>query len=57
VVLAVADGSLDPADLLPMAEVVRGRLLDRTRPTVFKTSGMSWEDLVIAQAIAASLAG
>jgi ornithine cyclodeaminase/alanine dehydrogenase-like protein (mu-crystallin family) len=57
VVLAVADGSLDPADLIPMSEVVRGRMPDRTRPTVFKTSGMSWEDLVIAQAIAASRAG
>jgi ornithine cyclodeaminase len=54
VVLAVADGALDPADLIPMREVVRGRALSGTRPTVFKTSGMSWEDLVVAQAIAAS---
>jgi ornithine cyclodeaminase/alanine dehydrogenase-like protein (mu-crystallin family) len=57
VVLAVADGSLDPADLIPMVELAHGRVLDRTRPTVFKTSGMSWQDLVIAQAIAASRAG
>lgn len=50
-VLAIADGALDPAGLVPMREVVQGRLLSRVRPTVFKTSGMSWEDLVIAQAI------
>jgi ornithine cyclodeaminase/alanine dehydrogenase-like protein (mu-crystallin family) len=57
VVLAVADGALDPAELIPIREVVLGRLLDRTRPTVLKTSGMSWEDLVIAQAIAATRPG
>lgn len=57
VVLAVADGALDPAELIPIREVVLGRVLDRTRPTVFKTSGMSWEDLVIAQAIAATRLG
>ena len=37
----------------PMAELVRGdkRLLGG-RPVVFKSAGMSWEDLVLAQAIA-----
>jgi ornithine cyclodeaminase/alanine dehydrogenase-like protein (mu-crystallin family) len=55
VVLAVADGSLDPGDLIPLREVVLGRALSAGRPAVFKTSGMSWEDLVIAQAIAGAV--
>lgn len=52
VVLAVEDGALTEADLVPMREVIVGRReLSGQRPTVFKTAGMSWQDLVIAQAI------
>lgn len=57
VVLAVADRVLDPVDLVPIRELVLGRLLDQARPAVFKTSGMSWEDLVIARAIAVAVSG
>jgi ornithine cyclodeaminase len=52
VVLAIEDGALSEADLIPMREVILGRQLSAVRPTVFKTAGMSWQDLVIAQAIA-----
>lgn len=51
VVLAVRDGSLSPADLIPMADVVTGAVeLHHEAPVVFKSTGMSWEDLVVAQA-------
>jgi ornithine cyclodeaminase len=52
VVLAIADGSLTAADLIPMRD-----LLTRTaapasgRPLVVKTVGMSWEDVVVADAV------
>lgn len=53
VVMAIADGVLCADDLLPMADVVTGaRVPVGGRPVVFKTSGMPWEDLVIAAAVA-----
>lgn len=52
VVLAIADGAVRAADLVPLAEIVTGRTaLASDRPIVFKTTGMSWEDLVIVSAI------
>ena len=52
VVLAAADGTLDPASLIPMEDVVRGGAsLSADQPIVVKTTGMSWEDLVIAEAV------
>jgi ornithine cyclodeaminase/alanine dehydrogenase-like protein (mu-crystallin family) len=51
VVLAIAEGALSGADLIPMAEVVRGREVPTDRPVVFKSVGMAWEDLVVAQAV------
>ncbi|MEV7086553.1 ornithine cyclodeaminase family protein [Streptomyces sp. NPDC093085] len=52
VVLAVAEGVLDPAALVPMAEAVTGRSeLPRDRPVVFKSVGMAWQDLVVADAV------
>lgn len=53
VIMAIGEGELVAEDLIPMAELVRGdkRLLGG-RPVVFKSAGMSWEDLVLAQAIA-----
>jgi ornithine cyclodeaminase/alanine dehydrogenase-like protein (mu-crystallin family) len=52
VCMAVDDGALDPQDLVPMAEVVTGRFVpDRERPLVFKGVGMSWQDLVVAEAV------
>ena len=53
VVLAVAEGAIAATDLVPMADVVTGRIgLPADGPVVFKSSGMSWEDLVVATAVA-----
>ena len=39
-------------DLIPMKDVVTGSVeLQRDRPIVFKTVGMPWEDLVVADAV------
>lgn len=54
VVLAIAEGALDPEDLVPMRDVVTGAVRpDPARPLVFKSTGMSWEDLVVAEAVLA----
>ncbi|WP_226344135.1 ornithine cyclodeaminase family protein [Agilicoccus flavus] len=51
VVLAVADGALDADDLHTLADVAAGRVARPVdRPSVVKTVGMSWEDLVVAAA-------
>lgn len=51
VVLAIADGAIGPADLVPMRDVVTGSTdLSAQRPMVFKSVGMSWQDLVVAEA-------
>ena len=53
VVLAIAEGALTEADLTGLAPLVRGEVIRRTdRPNVFKGSGMSWEDLAVAAAVA-----
>ncbi len=52
VILAVADGTLEPADLLPMRDVVTGAVeVPTDRPLVFKSVGMGWQDLVVAEAV------
>lgn len=52
VCLAIDDGALDSVDLVPMREVVTGRVRpDPERPLVFKGVGMSWQDLVVAEAV------
>lgn len=54
VVLAIADGALTAGDLVPMRDVVTGAVRpDPARPLVFKSTGMSWEDLVVAEAVLA----
>lgn len=51
VVMAIADGALDAGDLLSLADVVTGRIPPHTgRPTVFKSVGMAWQDLLVAVA-------
>lgn len=52
VIKAVAAGALRPAELVPLASLVR----DATdaRPRVFKTVGMGWQDLVLADAVVAA---
>ncbi|NEM07151.1 ornithine cyclodeaminase family protein [Geodermatophilus normandii] len=53
VVLAIAEGALTPADLVPMRDVVTGRVaVPADRPSAFKSVGMSWQDLVVATAVA-----
>nr|WP_203610341.1 ornithine cyclodeaminase family protein [Streptomyces sp. SID8111] len=51
VVLAVREGSLAPGSLVTMAELLgSGAAVRADRPMVVKTSGMAWEDLVVAVA-------
>ncbi|WP_033344179.1 ornithine cyclodeaminase family protein [Catenuloplanes japonicus] len=51
-VMAIAEGALTPERLLPMADVVRGAVpVPSGRPVLFKGSGMSWQDLVVAEAL------
>lgn len=52
VTLAIAEGALAHEDLIPMKNVVTGSVeLQRDWPIVFKTVGMPWEDLVVADAV------
>lgn len=52
VVLAVAGGTLTPASLVPMRDVLTEAVaVPADRPLVFKSVGMSWEDLVVASAV------
>ncbi|QCB92270.1 ornithine cyclodeaminase family protein [Cellulomonas shaoxiangyii] len=52
VVLAVAEGRLRVDELVPLREVVRGTVaLPADRPVVFKGVGMSWQDVVVAEAV------
>ncbi|GIH27744.1 hypothetical protein Aph01nite_60540 [Acrocarpospora phusangensis] len=52
VVMAIAEGALTEADLVAMREVVTGAVaVPGDRPMVFKSVGMSWEDLVVATAV------
>jgi ornithine cyclodeaminase/alanine dehydrogenase-like protein (mu-crystallin family) len=52
VVLAIAEGALTAGDLVPVRDVVTGAVAAPTdRPLVFKSVGMSWQDLVVATAV------
>lgn len=54
VVLAIADGALTASELRTLRQVVLGQVTRPTdRPSVVKTVGMSWEDLVVAAGAAA----
>ncbi|GAB2530669.1 ornithine cyclodeaminase family protein [Paramicrobacterium agarici] len=53
IVMAADEGAITREDLIPMRAVVRGEHeLHRDAPIVVKTTGMSWEDLALATAIA-----
>ena len=53
VVAAIESGALGEAEIITLAELVTGlRSPDPTSPRLFKSSGMSWEDAVIAGALA-----
>lgn len=50
--LPMASAAIDRDALTPLAEVVRGAVaVDRSRPRLFKSVGMAWEDLVVAAAV------
>jgi ornithine cyclodeaminase/alanine dehydrogenase-like protein (mu-crystallin family) len=52
VILAIADGALSASGLLPMRDVLTGTVeVPTDRPLVFKSVGMSWQDLVVAEAV------
>ena len=50
VVMAIDAGAIEAGDLRDLGELVRGEVLIRTGPRLFKSTGMAWEDLVIAAA-------
>ncbi|UWZ59736.1 ornithine cyclodeaminase family protein [Dactylosporangium aurantiacum] len=52
VCLAVDEGAVRAADLVPMRDAVTGRVTPAPdRPLVFKSVGMAWQDLVVAEAV------
>jgi ornithine cyclodeaminase/alanine dehydrogenase-like protein (mu-crystallin family) len=52
VILAIADGGLTAADLIPMRDLLtRSTAPPSDRPLVVKTVGMSWEDVVVAETV------
>ena len=47
--IPLREGVIDAASLVPMRDIIMGATpVDHGRPRVFKSSGMAWEDLVIA---------
>jgi ornithine cyclodeaminase/alanine dehydrogenase-like protein (mu-crystallin family) len=51
VVIAEAEGHLAFGDVVPMFDLVTGKVqVDWTRPRIVKNCGMGWQDLAIAQA-------
>jgi ornithine cyclodeaminase/alanine dehydrogenase-like protein (mu-crystallin family) len=52
VVLAVAAGALDPTGMVTVSDLVTGRAsVDPALPSVYKSVGMAWQDLVVATEI------
>ncbi|HEV3378146.1 MAG TPA: hypothetical protein VG126_12795 [Thermoleophilaceae bacterium] len=53
VILAIGAGATSEDELVTLAELVRGEAAAATgRPRLFKSTGMAWEDAVIASALA-----
>jgi ornithine cyclodeaminase/alanine dehydrogenase-like protein (mu-crystallin family) len=55
IIQAIAEIALDPNDLVPLRDVARGTRVPAKEPVFFKGSGMSWQDLVVAEAVLARL--
>jgi ornithine cyclodeaminase/alanine dehydrogenase-like protein (mu-crystallin family) len=54
VCLALEEGALAAGDLVPMRDVVTGQASPPAdRPLLFKSVGMAWQDLVVAEAVLA----
>ncbi len=52
VIIPIEEGVIAAGSLVPLRSIVTGRTpVDRARPRVFTSSGMSWEDLVVATAV------
>ncbi len=52
IVLAIAEGALDPGALVTMRQLVTGAVaVAADRPLVFKSTGMAWQDLAVARAV------
>ncbi|MDQ2796287.1 MAG: ornithine cyclodeaminase family protein [Actinomycetota bacterium] len=51
VAMAETEGALDGRSLVPMREIALGRTKLEAGPVLFKGCGMSWEDLVVAEAV------
>jgi ornithine cyclodeaminase len=49
VIIAIAEGVLAADDLVQLADLARGTELATDRPVVFKSTGMSWQDVVVAE--------
>jgi ornithine cyclodeaminase/alanine dehydrogenase-like protein (mu-crystallin family) len=57
VIAAIASGALGEDELVTLADLVHGRAaLAPRRPRLFKSTGMAWEDAVVAAALARRLA-
>jgi ornithine cyclodeaminase/alanine dehydrogenase-like protein (mu-crystallin family) len=53
VILAIERGAASPDELVTLTQLIRGEAgPDPGRPRLFKSTGMSWEDAVIAAALA-----
>jgi ornithine cyclodeaminase len=51
-IIPLSAGAIDADSLVPMRDIITGVTpVDHSRPRVFKSSGMPWEDLVIASEI------
>ncbi|HSP53035.1 MAG TPA: hypothetical protein VLO00_09085, partial [Cryobacterium sp.] len=52
VLIPLREGVIEAGSLVPMRDILTGLVaVDHTRPRVFTSSGMSWQDLVVAQAV------
>ena len=57
-IAAIDAGALDADPLVPLAALVRGEAAPAPgRPRLFKSTGMAWEDLVVAAAVHARAGG
>lgn len=55
IVMAVSEGALDPDRLIDLGQVVRSHPTDGV--SVFKSVGMGWQDLVVAEAVVGAVGG
>lgn len=55
IIQAIAENALGPDDLVPIRDIARGTRPPEPEPVFFKGSGMSWQDLVVAEAVLARL--